>query len=488
MTGAREESTASKALRGTKWMALSVFSGRALQPVVLVCLARILAPDDFGVAAIGALVLGVAALFQDLGLRAALIQRKEEEDGAEDAVFFTVFLAGAVWYALVYFLSPHLAGFFGDERLVSVIRVACVSILVAPFGMVQGALLRKRFDFKRLFYINLFPSLAQGAVSVVLAVMGFSYWALIWGNLANTILSTAILWFKVKWRPSFSFGTGAAGKMFKFGGWVSLDNFFTWALANLDRVFVGRGLGTGALGVYKMGFNAARLPELYTTGWQSYVMYPAFSELKERKLELAAMFAKYVKYVSLVVFPSAVLMAVMSESFVSVVLGGKWLTLVPMLRVLSFFGAASALMLVFPQALRAVGRPDLVFKLTALRAAVTLPLVAWAVSRGLFFVCAVQTVSIWLFLFLTAYAGVRALGMSVSGFLKTLYPAFVSSSVLGGFLVFVLCPLLEAEGLNDALRLFISAGLSASAYFGLLMILDRETIVEGKRLFLRVVG
>ena len=167
------------AIKGTKWVFLSAFVSNACQPFFTIILARLLVPSDFGLIAYATIFIGVVKLVQDIGLRQALIQKKEDIEKSADIVFTVNIVLGLIWYLGAFMVAPYLAEFFNDSRITNILRIMALSFLIIPFGSVQNTLLTKHLHFSKLFFLGLVPALIPGLVSIVLAIVGYGVWSLV---------------------------------------------------------------------------------------------------------------------------------------------------------------------------------------------------------------------------------------------------------------------------------------------------------------------
>jgi O-antigen/teichoic acid export membrane protein len=397
---------------GARWALLSGLVARLGGPAFLVVLARILAPEEFGLMAVAMVVVAFVTLFQDLGLKPALVQRKEAPEGLRRAVFWATAAIGAAWFALVWLSAPWIGAAYRNPEVVPVLRALAGIFLVAPLGTVPEALLLREMDFRRLFRVELVPSLVPGAVAVALGLMGLGVWSLVWGTLTGAALRTFVLWRMVPWRPGGPPPAEAWRGLSRFGGWVSLESLLGWMIAYVDQAAAGRFLGTAALGHYRMGISLALFPATGVADVLRRVLLPGYSRHQDDRERLRVAFERCVHMVALITMPFAAAAIAFADPLVPLVLGARWAPAVPVVQLLAVNGALAALVTVAPPLYKAVGRVDIMPKFFLVRAAVSVPAYWFAAQRGLLDLVAAKLLLACLFSPVNLFIAVRVFGAS----------------------------------------------------------------------------
>jgi O-antigen/teichoic acid export membrane protein len=141
---------ANAAVKATKWVFLSSLLLNSCQAIFAIILARLLVPSDFGLVAYATMFLGFVNLIQDMGMRQALIQRKDDIEASANIVFTINMVLGSLWYLVAFVVAPYLADFFNNSQITPILRVMAISFLIVPWGSVQNTLLTKQLRF--IFY------------------------------------------------------------------------------------------------------------------------------------------------------------------------------------------------------------------------------------------------------------------------------------------------------------------------------------------------
>jgi len=366
-----------------RWAFLTGAMARLLPPAFAIVLARLLSPEDFGLLAVAMVVVAFVSLFQDLGLKQALVQRREAGSALKAAVFWGGIGLGGLWFLALWVAAPWLGEFYRSPGVVPVIRSLGALFLIAPLGAVPEALLLREMAFRRLFRVELLPSLAPGVVSITLAFMGWGVWSLVWGTLAGSALRVVGLWTQVDWRPSARPNAAQWRGLFRFGGWVSLEALLGWTITYADQGFAGRFMGAAQVGFYRMGFSLSLLPATGISQVLGQVTFPAFSRVQDDLPRVKEGFEKAVRTVALVTVPLGAGLAAFADPVLPMLLGPNWGPTVGVVQLLAAVGVLSSLVNVAPPLYRAIGRVDIMPKFFLARAAVSVPAYWYAAQHGL---------------------------------------------------------------------------------------------------------
>jgi O-antigen/teichoic acid export membrane protein len=368
------ESVTAKVTRSVKWSTLTEIMSRVISPFTFVILARILAPQDFGIVAIAQIAISFCYLFWDAGLQKALIQTKEHLEKAANVVFWINVVLGLIIYGALFLAAPFLAAFFKSPAASPVLRVLGLQIIIGSLSTVQQGLFLRDFNFKQLFWARLATSAIPALVSIPLALFGYGVWALVASSLVGSAINLVILWVKSPWRPRCCFDSVIARKMANYGKWIVLDSFVGWFISQGDAVVVGRYLGVRDLGLYRTGRNIIDIVFGLSLNPLIPILFPAFSALQDDKEALRSFLYKTNRIIMSLTLPIGAGIMCIATPLVTVLLGEKWKGVEIVLSFISIQVALGWLVSANPELYRAVGRPDLQTKI----ALITSPLYLFA--------------------------------------------------------------------------------------------------------------
>ena len=229
------DSLMSKAAGSLFWSAIERNCERGIQFIVSIVLARILAPEQFGIIAMLTVFIALARTVVDSGFAAALIQKKDVTHVDECSIFyfnifFGVLMAGFLWLA-----APWLAAFYEVPLLTPVTRVMSLKLISSSFGIVHVTLLNRQLDFKTQVKARMISVVGSGAVGVIMANYGYGVWSLVGQQLSASVLNSIALWIVCSWRPSLIFSVRALRSMFGFGSKLLVSSLIDTVFRNIYR-------------------------------------------------------------------------------------------------------------------------------------------------------------------------------------------------------------------------------------------------------------
>jgi O-antigen/teichoic acid export membrane protein len=358
----------SLAVKGGAWVILARISQQLLSMARLIILARLLAPEDFGLMGVILLTMAVLNMFTQTGFQNALIQKKKDIDSFLNTAWTLGIIRGVFLFALLYLGAPHVALFFDRPQAANLLRVAAVSLVVIAFTNIGTVYFVKKLDFNKQFLLETIGTLVGTVVAVWLALRYRNVWALVLGKLAGDLTRCILSFVMHPCRPSISLDAAKAKELWQFGRHVFAGSVMQFFGQYGDDAYVGKVLGADALGFYQMAYRIANMVATEFGDLIGKVAFPAYSRLQDNAVKLRAGYFKSIQVVSLLVFPITGGIIVLAPEFTQVVLGEKWLPIVSAMRILSLLGVLKCMQR--GSVFMAIGRPDIIKRLALLRLAI----------------------------------------------------------------------------------------------------------------------
>lgn len=343
--------------RGAAWMVLFRLFDRSVGIVSTAVLARLLIPADFGLVAMAMSVIAVIELITAFSFDIALIQKQDPQREHYDTAWTLNLLATAAGASVTMLLAYPAATYYGDPRLAPVMLAIGAAWLVSGFANVGTVDFRRNLDFATEFRM-----LAILRVITFVATMGAawlfkSYWALIIGTAAGRISGLALSYAMHPFRPRLSLKY--TRELLSFSGWILLTSLAGVLLSRVPHFFIGRNFGAQSLGAYTVSAEIALLPQTELAAPINRALFPAYARMVSdldafRRTSIEATTAIF-----LFILPISIGVALMAPEIVRILLGVQWAQAVPMIQVLSFAGAVSALTSNSMSVYQALGRPRL---------------------------------------------------------------------------------------------------------------------------------
>ena len=345
-----------KSVRGGAATILGQGVSMALQIGTTVILARLLSPTDYGLQSMVITLTGFVALFKDAGLSVATVQRETLTHEEISTLFWINLALGAFLTVVVAASGPFLAAFYKEPRLVPVAVASGTIFFFNSLAVQHRALLDRAMRFTTSVKIDIICSAIGALIAVVMAALGFGYWALICQSISLTIVGTAAVWIAMPWLPGRPSRVSGLRSMMRFGGTVTLNSFVVYLAYNTEKVLLGRFWGAAALGIYGRAYQLANLPVQQLIGAAGSVAFPVLSRMQSDAQRLCRSFLKALSLIVSLTIPVVISCAVFANEIVFVVLGQKWSGTAVVLQLLAPTVLVFALVNPFSWFLRATGR------------------------------------------------------------------------------------------------------------------------------------
>jgi PST family polysaccharide transporter len=325
-----------RAVVGFVWTFASSGGQVVLRLVVLMVLARLLTPRDFGLVATAAIVVGFLQTVATLGIGAALVQRAELEPAHLSASQVVLTASGLLFAGLVCLFAPELAVLFRVTELIPLVRALSISLVITGVAHVSESLLARELKFRRLAVIQLGSYfLGYGVVGISAAIGGLGVWALVAAQLSQVGLASVAFIVSKPPPVRLSVDFQAAIDLLRFGGWLTVAKVANSAALQGDNFVVSRWLGTRAIGLYNRAYQVMAMPANVLAQAMDRVLFPAMSSVQESSDKLANAFRRVLSIAALVTLPFSALMIVLAPEIVIVLLGDQWDGVVVPLQLLS---------------------------------------------------------------------------------------------------------------------------------------------------------
>ncbi len=473
MTDTRQLDLGTTAARAVVWNYASFASGKVLILVTMAILARLLTPADFGMIGFATLVIAHLSVLQNLGLGAAVIQRKGDAEDAAQTVFVINLVLGAVATALTILVAPLVAAFFDEPLVTPLLRVLAFSFILESVGSMHEVLLHKNLAFRRKLIPDVGRAVVQGGVAIASAATGLGVWALVWGQLAGIIAYVILIWAVSPWRPTYRFHRRLVRPLARFGLPLVLTEILYAVWSNLDYVIVGRMLGDAALGIYTLAY---RLPELLIQSvWRvlANAVFPIFSRIQDDAEALSRGFLATIRYTQIVIVPLSVGMFLTAEPAVEFFFGDQWGGAVPVLRIMAIFSLIGSIGVNVGDVYKAIGRSDILAKLSVIELGTLLPALLYGAKFGIIGIAwahaAVATIDTIVRLVVARFV----IGISLRDVARQLIPSFGASA----WLIAATLPVLWLTANLSALTTLLTAAAAGSiAYAAALWRLDKQSV------------
>ncbi len=292
---------------GTLWNFLELLLSKSATTIFTIFLATLLAPKDFGLIAIIAVVFELSGVLVNAGFTQALIRSKTVSDRGLSTAFWGNLGIATIVYLVVFGVSGQIAVFFGEPILELMVQVLGIGILVNSFRIVQTAILSRKMNFRAQMVAATVGTITSGLVAIAMAYNGFGVWSLVAQMLTSQIVATGILWFSTRWVPLWAFDRSAFRYLFDFGKFLVIANVLNIGFKNSYAVVIGKLFSPELTGLYYFATKLSNLAAQQLTGALQKSSFPALSTLQDDNKQLRQ---KYRQIIQLTMFVMAPIMLI----------------------------------------------------------------------------------------------------------------------------------------------------------------------------------
>lgn len=436
---------------------------------------RILHPADYGVFAMTQVVLTFLNFLNGYGFASALVQDREISERKIAQAFGMMLLLNGAIALLQIALAPLAAGYYRQPIVADLLRVQALIFLSTPFIALPQALLTRELDFKGPALANLSAALVSAIVALACALGGLGVWTLVYAPLAFFWTRAVVLVIAARFVVLPSFRFAGAGHIFRFG-MTLLGGYFFWTVLTQADVFIAaRFLSAHDLGLYAEALFLTTIIAAKFVPPLNEVAFPAYARIQDDPAALTAAFLKAVRLIMLVTCPLYFGLAVVADDAIGLLLGAKWLEMVPLVAVLAFAMPMFTLYSLFGPAVTALGRSGITMR-SAMIGALVMPAaflvgIRWG-GIGLAWAWVLAFPLVPLAAFLQAR---RPLGLTARGMAAALAPGLAASAAMA---LAVEAAEFALAGLAGWQRLPLLVALGGASYLGLLRIASPQTLSE----------
>lgn len=464
-----------KVVSGIGWGLGSSALTQGFNFLTKIIIARLLFPADLGIFAMAILVINFLSLFTGFGILSAVIYKKDDEEKARNTAFVIIVCLGLVLFVLGFLLSTSIASFFNQPVLVPMVRVLSLVFIFDALSSVFSCTLLKDMEYKRKTIAEILSVIVYTIVIITMAYAGFGVWSIIFGYISQHAAMVLLFFFAAKKKIQFAFDREIAKELLHFGKYSLSVGILAWTITSIDNIIVGKKLGDESLGYYSLGFNFAALPVLSVTHIITTVFHPVYARLQDDKDRLRQAYLKPLEWSLLFLLPISVGMFILADLLVIVVLGEKWIVMIPLLKIFAVYCILRTICTIASQLLEAVGKPKNAAFLLALELLILIPLLMMGVwIKGIIGVAIAVVIARGCSVILHIFQIQKILSLSFKEYWAILGKKVIA--VVGmGVMVLVIRYLVQT---NTFVTLFMLIGAGAFVYVILLFYFEKSVYRE----------
>lgn len=327
-----------KTLSALKWSYLGFLTNLLLQPLFVALLSRLLTPEEFGVAAFGAVLATFGALLTELGVGQALVQRRDLTTEHIRAAFTSSLLLGIVVTVVMWLAAPLAGEYANNPDVVPVLRGFASTYVVAALAVVSMSLLRRELHFKPLMVAEVGAYvIGHGVLGIGAAYLGFGAMSLVVSAAASWAIQLVVTYAYVRHPFALTFRLAPYRDLYSFGVRASALRLLEFFSGNLATFVIARVFDAATLGLYRRAFDIAGMPVMRLSGSLIRVLVPSFSALQNEPERLRRVYGSSLLALSTLLFAVAAGLFVCAPEIVRVLLGDRFLGAVPIVQAFALY-------------------------------------------------------------------------------------------------------------------------------------------------------
>lgn len=452
------ESLKHKTLKGTVWSSLERFSVQGVGFVVMIIMARILTPDDYGLVAMLTIFIAISQSLVDSGFSQALIRKQDRSETDNSTVFFFNIGVGLALYIILFLCAPLIARFYNEPILSPITRVISLSVLINSFVVVQRAILTSRIDFKTQAKASLSAAVISGIAGISMAYTGFGVWSIVWYQLSNLTVNVVLLWILSKWRPRLLYSWKSFRELFGFGSKLAASGILDTLYKNIYLIVIGKIFSAADLGYYTRASQFSQFPSSNLSGIIQRVTYPVLCTIQDDDDRLRNVYRRFLRLSAFIVFPLMIGLAAVAKPLILLLLKEQWSFCIILLQIICFSMMWFPIHAINLNLLQVKGRSDLFLKLEVIKKCIGVAILCITVPMGLVAMCTGGIFSSIICLIVNTHYTGKLIQVGFLTQMRDLLPT-LTYSLATGIIVFGIVNILPG------LWLQLTAGITAGILF-----------------------
>lgn len=467
------DSLKKKTVLGLVWSAIDKFSSRGIQFLFSILIARQLLPEDYGAIAIMQVFIALSQTFIDSGFGNALIRKKDRTEADYNTVFYFNIAVAVFCYLLLWAGAPFIARFYKLPELIKITRVVGLTLIINSLVGVQGAHLTAAINFKALAKVSIANSIISGLVALFLAARGFGVWALVFQQVASSVVSAFLTWIQVRWTPKLMFSWKSFKEMFSFGSRLLISSLVNTLYNNIYGLVVGKVYSPADLGEFSKASTFANFPSYNISGIIQGVSFPVLSTIQDDKEKLKGYYRRIIRVTAFAVFPAMVGMAAVADPLIRLALTDKWAGMIIYMQILSIAYMWAPIYAINLNLLKVLGRSDYFLKLMVVKKAIGFTILIITTPLGLVAMCLGNLFNSWTAQYVNTYYTKGLIGHGMMDQMKDIRGSLLLSLSMG-VIVYLTTSLIS----SNLISLIAGITIGAIYYIGMAVLLKFPELKE----------
>ena len=357
-------------LSGMFWKFGERIGAQLVSTIVAIVLARLLTAEDYSIIGIVTIFFTFANVFISSGFNTALIQKKKTDIEDYSSVLFVSLGVAIVIYGILFFSAGVIANLYETPLLVPVIRVMGITLIINSFKSVLCAYVSSTLQFRKFFFSTIIGTIISAFVGITMALNGFGPWALVAQQMTNSVIDTSVLFLTTRVKFVLKVSFTRLKELLSYGWKILVSSLIHTIYEEINPLIIGIRFSGADLSYYTKGKSFPTLISTTISDTFSAVLLPVISKLQDDLDAVLNYTRRFMKVSSYLVFPLLMGFLAVSDNFVSVILTDKWMSASIYIKIFCLCYMFNIIQNGNLQAIRAIGRSDIILKLEIIKKSV----------------------------------------------------------------------------------------------------------------------
>lgn len=477
-----EENLKQKTASGLKWNTIHNLSMKGIQFLLMLFMARLLTPDDYGTIGLLAIFIQISNTFAESGLGMALVRKQNRTQTDLSTVFYFNIVVSTICYFVIFAISPWIADFYDNPIICPLLRVLALCIPLNSLNTILVCMMNYTMQFKKQAIISITHTIISGIVGLAMAFMGYGVWALVGQQLTVCFVGIILCWTLNKWRPTLEYSWDSFHELFGFSSKLLITRIIDTIYGNIYTIVIGKVFSPATLGHYSRAQNWAAMPSTNLVSILNNVTFASLSKIQDDKERLKSIYRKMVKTSAFLIFPLMMGLAAVSRPLIIFTIGAKWELCIKILHIICFMFMLTPIHSLNTNLIQVMGRSDLSLKLSIIGKVIAIVVLFASLPFGIISMCYLSILSAFIMLIINMYYISKIIDISLFAQLKDLLPSFLLSTfmyVLVYFSLFIFD--------IDYIQLIIGVTVGTLAYMVPAYLLKMNEFIEAKSIIRNII-
>ncbi|EPC9992418.1 MOP flippase family protein [Enterobacter ludwigii] len=454
-------------LSNAKWNTCSQLVKIIVQIINIIYLTKIIPPKEYGILAMAMVVFNFGILLRDLGTSSAIIQSKSISSSLKNTVFWINVILGGGLCAITIFLSPTIARLYKELELSPILMILSLSFPLTSAAALHISLLERESQFKKISLIEISAALISIIIAISLAKFGFGVYSLAISLISMNFVSLILFWFVSKWRPSISsfINKEDVKIIFNFSANLTLFNFINYFSRNADSFLIGKFMSASILGSYNLAYRIMLFPIQSLSFIVTRSLFPILSRMQDDDDDIRNVYYDCVFFILFLTMPMMIGLAILSDKFVSLVIGPQWFLSGDILHWLAPIAIIQAVLSTTGSVFMAKGRTDILMRLGFFGAFIQCTAFIIGVNFSIIIFSKLYLLANILNFLPVMYFLLKLINGNAIKILKLIFPIVMSCCAMSVFIIFVMGLPYHYFVIDSLIKLLLISLLGAFIYF-----------------------